>query len=178
MVNAAMCSLGEARRAGALYFVTIDRDPLVSWIVEFVRESNRLAGIHREPTVQETSAHRGLAAADRLCAGNLEMFVHHVEPGATLRSHVSFGDTEGVDATRRVLDRLLELLCAGSISGEALTSTYYALRPFTDANGRSGRALLLWDAVHSNRMREIDCDSARPFERRAGARNHRQQQWH
>src|SRR5882672_6098090 len=58
---------------------------LGDWVPDFVRVSNRMAGITRDPTRAEISAHRGLLAANSLRVENLEVFLHHIAPGAGLR---------------------------------------------------------------------------------------------
>jgi hypothetical protein len=59
---------------------------LGDWVPEFTRVNNRMAGITREPTAAEISAHRGLLAINALRVENLELFVHHIAPGAGARS--------------------------------------------------------------------------------------------
>lgn len=52
---------------------------------EFVRESNRIEGIHRDPTDAEISAHRVLLALPGIAVSDLEDFVKVVQPDAVLR---------------------------------------------------------------------------------------------
>ena len=73
---------------------------LGDWVPEFTRVNNRMAGITREPTAAEISAHRGLLAINALRVENLELFVHHIAPGAGLRGAEDSGaaaDAESAD---------------------------------------------------------------------------------
>lgn len=121
---------------------------LGDWVPHFVRASNRLAGINREPTAAEISAHRGLLAANSLRVENLEQFVRHVAGGARLREAPGIGD-RGTEAThlRADLATIVEAARAKATSPARLHRIYSMLRPFTDGNGRCGRALLMWQVM-------------------------------
>jgi hypothetical protein len=49
-------------------------------LLEFVRESNRIEGIHREPTTTETKAHDIILGLNEINIGDLEAFVESVQP--------------------------------------------------------------------------------------------------
>lgn len=120
-----------------------------AWVTGFVRRSNALAGITRDPTAAEVAAHRGLLAARELKVANLEMFVHHVEGSAVLRDAEALG--RGAAPPRAEVQADLETLILAARerlwTPRRLHDVYMLLRPFTDANGRSGRALWLWQHV-------------------------------
>jgi hypothetical protein len=124
----------------------INRAALGDWVPQFVRASNRLAGITREPTVAEISAHRGLLAANRLRVENLEQFVRHVAGGAHLRDPDS---DRGGKKLRSDLAIIVEAAKARAASPARLHRLYGMLHPFTDGNGRCGRALLMWQVMRA-----------------------------
>ena len=122
-----------------------------SWVVAFVRHSNRLAGITREPTPAEIGAHRGLLAAKTLRVENLELFVRHVESSAKLRADDAGGHcpASGASEMRADLETLVLAAQERLWSPPRLHDVYMRLRPFTDANGRSGRVFWLWQHIRS-----------------------------
>jgi hypothetical protein len=121
---------------------------LSDWVPHFVRVSNRLAGIYREPTVAEISAHRGLLAANTLKVENLEQFVRHVAGGAGLRETGTRRNGKAERSGLRAdLETILEAAQSRTASPARLYRIYRLLRPFTDGNGRCGRALLMWQVM-------------------------------
>lgn len=130
---------------------------LGDWVPDFVRVSNRMAGIIREPTASEISAHRGLLAANALRVENLELFVHHVAHGA-LRSEPgartpSANERMPPPAGDLKADLATIVLAAQkqAASPQRLHRIYTLLSPFTDGNGRCGRALLMWQIIRASR---------------------------
>jgi len=151
--------------------VRLDINPtaLGDWVPHFVRASNRLAGITREPTVAEISAHRGLLAANSLRVENLEQFVRHVAGGACLREAPEIAD-RGAEAAhlREDLATIVDAARAQATSPARLHRIYSMLRPFTDGNGRCGRALLMWQV-----MRRTEAEAPAGI-KRPGASAHEQ----
>jgi hypothetical protein len=83
---------------------------------------------------------------------NLQMFILHVEPNAQLRRHRGSGEQQGVCSERTMYADLQDLLTTSRErfwSPSLLRRRYTQLRPFTDANRRSGRALWLWQFVQT-----------------------------
>ena len=116
---------------------------------QFVRQSNAIERIHRDPTPEEIEAHATFLAAEIVVDLDLERFVSVIQPGAVLR------DREGLDV--RVGSHIaprggpeirnqLQLLLSyqEEFTPHAVHLKYETLHPFTDGNGRSGRALWLW----------------------------------
>ncbi len=116
-------------------------------LTHFVRWSNLLSGIHREPNPAEVAAHRGFIAADDLRVENLLMFVHHVQRGAALRRTGKLPDGT-LEQLKPLISAARDDLC----SPDDLLARFRRLRPFTDANGRSGRVLWLWQTLRDGQQ--------------------------
>ena len=124
---------------------------LGDWVPDFVRISNRMAGIMRDPTPVEISAHRGLLAANALRVENLEIFVHHVAEGARVREDTAPNE-DAPSAAELKADLATIVLAAQKqvTSPQRLHRIYTMLSPFTDGNGRCGRALLMWQVMRAS----------------------------
>ena len=117
-------------------------------LVDFVRESNRIEGILRDPTEDEIAAHRLLIALDKIAVPDLEIFVAVVQPGARLRRqhgwNVQVGNHVAPPGGPAIEASLVDMLISMEWRGAYETHLAYEdLHPFTDGNGRSGRVLWL-----------------------------------
>lgn len=119
----------------------------------FMRESLRIEGIHRKPTTHEIDATETFIALPRLTVNDVVLLVAIYQPGARLRNvsglNVRVGDHFPPPGGPSIESDLMSLL--RGISERKIPSweghiLYERLHPFTDGNGRSGRAIWLWQA--------------------------------
>jgi hypothetical protein len=119
------------------------------WLKNFVEESNRIEGILREPTLEEIKAHETFLNVDVLRVGDLEALVSVLQPDAILRDRpsvpgVRVGNHIAPASGHHIRDRLKNILHLAPCRLPFDTHRDYEnLHPFTDGNGRSGRALWL-----------------------------------
>lgn len=118
---------------------------------DFVRESNRIEGILREPTAEEVAEFERFMNLPEIGPFDLEAFVGVYQPNAVLRNRagldVRVGNhipPPGGPEIERQYKHLIDLANAGALDAYRLHVLYETLHPFTDCNGRSGRMLWAW----------------------------------
>jgi hypothetical protein len=118
----------------------------------FVRESNCIEGIRRAPAPEEIEAHRTLIARKRVKVEHVTALVKTCQPNAMVRASeavpgVRVGNHVAPPSGPEIAERLAALLAdiaARRIEPWAAHVLYETLHPYTDGNGRSGRAVWLW----------------------------------
>ena len=121
-------------------------------LISFIRESNRIEGIHREPTKAEIAAHEAMIDC-QLSLGDVVSFVAAVAPGMLLRDragmNVRVGDHIAPPGGPDIIRGLQFILDEARSYADPwrIHIAYEKLHPFMDGNGRSGRVIWLWQML-------------------------------
>ena len=127
----------------------------------FVAESNRIEGILRKPTNAEIEEHERFVALDKLTVEEVRRFLSVYQPDAELRDRIGMdvrvGRYHPPPGSGRIildLDLLLDDINKEIVDPDRAHALYETLHPFTDGNGRSGRAIWYW-MMRDNPMRTL-----------------------
>ena len=124
-------------------------------LVDFVRESNAIEGILREPTAKEIAAFEALLGRKEMTIEDLNSFQTIVAPGNPIRNsphmNVRVGNHIAPRGGREIVDQLT-LICANADSTDPWKAhvAFETLHPYLDGNGRTGRALWAWQMLKAN----------------------------
>lgn len=113
----------------------------------FVRESNAIEGIYRPVRQDEVLAMEQFLELDEVILPNILELLKELEPDRRLRDRVGLDALLAPAGGPRVTARLCELLeqaCCEELSPYEAYVQFQLLHPFTDGNGRTGRALWYW----------------------------------
>lgn len=118
---------------------------------DFMRESLRIEGIHRDPTEAELIETRVFLFRRTLCVAAMVDLVAVYAHGAALRGKAGMNvcvgghiPLPGGPAVKGVLEWLLNQAAQSKLTPYEAHQRYEELHPFMDGNGRSGRTLWLW----------------------------------
>lgn len=124
----------------------------------FVRESNAIEGIHRDPTSDELVAHGALLQEHAITLPALYAFQAIIAPGKPLRAEPGMNVTvgnhvppPGGPAIPLRLADLLDDVNRDLIDPWRTHLRFETLHPFMDGNGRTGRALWAWQMLKLGR---------------------------
>ena len=134
----------------------------MAWLEKFIAESNKIEGINRAPYQREIDAHEMILRLDQIDIPHLQEFVSMIAPHHSLRSQpgmdVMVGDhlpEPGGPEVVVKLTTLLERINTDSVNPFILHKEYEFLHPFTNGNGRSGRAIWLWLMQKRHQLNEV-----------------------
>jgi hypothetical protein len=128
-------------------------------LISFVEESNMIEGIFRHPYQSEVDATRHFITLDEVDVAAVEALVASLQFGAVIRStqgmNVAVGNHMPPSGGMNIVYSLMELLANSEVCDDPflIHVRYESLHPFTDGNGRSGRALWLrmMQRIHGER---------------------------
>jgi len=115
----------------------------------FIKESNKIEGIDGDPTESQIAEHERFINVKVITIDEIIKFVNVYEPNAVIRDksnlNVMVGNHKPPEGGQNIIYSLQNLLDQiNDLSPFDFHAAYESLHPFTDCNGRSGRALWAW----------------------------------
>jgi hypothetical protein len=147
--------LGKGAKPGTVAVTSRTAPPVPvpeKQLERFLRESLKIEGIDRDPTEEELEATQRFLQLEKVTVEDVAALVDVYEPGAVLRTepglNVRVGDHVAPAGGPEMYHRLANML-KGMPTASPLRwhRSYERLHPFSDGNGRSGRALWAWQMV-------------------------------
>jgi hypothetical protein len=132
---------------------------MTQWLDRFIAESNCIEGIGKTLD-RERDAHAAFLALPALNMEDIVSFVGIVAPGHRLRDrnglNVRVGEYVAPRGGPAIKARLHTILLSANTGAHpfGIHADYERLHPFTDGNGRSGRAIWLWQMLRTNRAEQ------------------------
>lgn len=131
---------------------------MMATLSDFVRESNLIDGISRDPSGDEIAAHEAWLRVKNIDVTQLCEFQKIIAPDKPLRikagmdvqvgRHIA---PRGGKTMRPALEGIIGLASIGTQNPWQTHVAFETLHPFMDGNGRTGRALWAWQMQKSGR---------------------------
>jgi hypothetical protein len=119
--------------------------------IDFIRESNRIEGILRDPKEDEIAAHERLMKLFQLNVATVGDFQAVISPGMPIRSekgmNVRVGSHIALEGGLQIVHRFKRILTQvneGRGTPWSIHVAFERLHPYMDGNGPTGRAIWAW----------------------------------
>lgn len=132
-------------------------------LIKFIQESNKIEGITGIVRTVEVEAFNNFLKLSKIEIGNLDALVHVFQSDANLRINVgdnvfvgNYYPPPGGVRIKKELEEILNKVNRFVWTPFKTHIVYENLHPFTDGNGRSGRALWAWQMLKGDYEPRLD----------------------